>query len=211
MPEPQCLDPEVGAAHLPVMVWIHGGAFSNGSSAVPAYDGGSFARDGVVCVTINYRLGVDGFLFLGDGVSNLGLLDQLAALRWVRDNIAAFGGDPDQVTVFGESAGAMSISTLLPIPEAAGLFRRAIAESGSGYYAIAPDTAQHVGGYWPRSWAYRQHARRSARLQPTNCFKLNWQSALRDSAIPTRRSGESWLQPMPFEPVIDGEIVGRCP
>src|SRR6202035_2128590 len=89
-----------GAAGLPVMVWIHGGAFANGSGAVAQYAGDRFARDRVVCVTINYRLGADGFLFLDDATPNLGLLDQLAALEWVHDNISAFGGDPDNVTIF---------------------------------------------------------------------------------------------------------------
>src|SRR6478672_1649680 len=96
-------------ATLPVLVWIHGGSFMNGSGSVLEYDGANFARDGVVCVTINYRLSAEGFLYLDDGIANLGLLDQVAALRWVRENIAAFGGDPGNVTIFGESAGAMSV------------------------------------------------------------------------------------------------------
>src|SRR5206468_9676735 len=89
--------PDPGRARLPVLVWIHGGAFVNGSGAVAQYQGGRFARDGVVTVTINYRLGTDGFLFLGDGIANTGMLDQVAALEWVHENIGAFGGDPDNV------------------------------------------------------------------------------------------------------------------
>ncbi len=120
---------------LPVMVWIHGGAFIGGSGSARWYDGGRFAAAGaVVVVTLNYRLGALGFLALGDrfeSSGNLGLLDQLAALRWVQDNIAAFGGDASQVTVFGESAGAMSIGTMLAMPAAAGLFHRAILQSGA--------------------------------------------------------------------------------
>ena len=124
--------PDLGAAGLPVMVWIAGGMFEfHGTGASPWYDGSRFARDGVVCVTINYRVGAEGFLYLGDGIANLGLLDQVAALEWVRDNIAAFGGDPGNVTVFGESAGALSIGTLLAMPRADGLFRRAILQSGA--------------------------------------------------------------------------------
>ena len=96
--------PDPGAAGLPVMVWIQGGVFEIQSSA--PYDGSSFARDGAVCVVFNWRVGAEGFLYLGGDYANLGLLDQLAALEWVRDNIAAFGGDPGNVTVFGESAGA---------------------------------------------------------------------------------------------------------
>ena len=99
-----------------MFVWIHGGAFRNGTGSAPICDGTAFARDGVVCVTINYRLGVYGFVDVGDGPANVGLRDQIAALRWVRENIAAFGGDPDRVTIGGESAGAMSVGALLSSP-----------------------------------------------------------------------------------------------
>ncbi len=127
--------PEAG---LPVMVWIHGGAFKSGAGSLSIYDGGSLARKGVVVVTINYRLGALGLMAhpllsreSPHGVSgNYGLLDQVAALRWVRDNIAAFGGDPGNVTVFGESAGGMSIINLMASPLAQGLFHRSIVESG---------------------------------------------------------------------------------
>jgi carboxylesterase type B len=109
VPGEDCLNlniwsPDLGSAGLPVMVWIHGGMFEVGSGA--SYDGSRFARDGVVCVTLNYRVGAEGFLYLGDGTANLGLLDQVAALEWVRENIAAFGGDSENVTIFGQSAGA---------------------------------------------------------------------------------------------------------
>ncbi|MFF1409168.1 carboxylesterase/lipase family protein [Streptomyces sp. NPDC058289] len=116
---------------LPVMVWIHGGALTRGSSAVPVYEGSAFARDGVVLVSVNYRLGVLGYGLFPDAPANRGLLDQIAALAWVRDNIAAFGGDPARVTVFGESAGAISIGALLAAPRAAGLFRQAVLQSGA--------------------------------------------------------------------------------
>lgn len=119
------------AARLPVMVWIHGGAHTRGSSAVPVYDGSAFARDGVVLVSFNFRLGVLGYGLFPDAPANRGLLDQIAALEWVRDNIAAFGGDPGHVTVFGESAGAISIGALLAAPRAAGLFARAVLQSGA--------------------------------------------------------------------------------
>ncbi|WP_284646031.1 carboxylesterase/lipase family protein [Paenibacillus silviterrae] len=120
----------------PVLVWIHGGAFVTGHGSVPIYDGSQFARSGdVMVVTFNYRLGPFGFLHLAPVDrslgSNLGLQDQVAALQWVRDNIAAFGGDPDRVTVFGESAGSMSIAALLTLPAAKGLFQQAIMESGA--------------------------------------------------------------------------------
>lgn len=123
----------------PVMVWIHGGAFNRGSGSNPNYSGFNLAKRGdVVIVSINYRLGWAGFLHLDKitggrvpATGNEGLLDQIAALRWVRDNIAFFGGDPGNVTIFGESAGAMSIGCLLAMPLAKGLFRKAILQSGS--------------------------------------------------------------------------------
>ena len=135
-----------GNGRRPVMVWIHGGAFANGNSAVPWYDGHAFAKAGVVLVTVNYRLGVDGFALLPDASApaNRGLLDQIAALEWVRDNIAGFGGDPVNVTIFGESAGAMSVTTLLAMPRAGGLFAKAIAQSGAVQAAADPADAALV-------------------------------------------------------------------
>ncbi|MDJ0396327.1 carboxylesterase/lipase family protein [Rhodococcus sp. G-MC3] len=122
-----------GARDLPVMVWIHGGAYYLGSSAQRMYDGRKLVTEGqVVLVTVNYRLGALGFLdfsSFGDFDSNLGLRDQIAALEWVRENIGGFGGDPGQVTLFGESAGGGSVTTLMISPAAAGLFHRVIAES----------------------------------------------------------------------------------
>jgi para-nitrobenzyl esterase len=127
----------------PVMVWIHGGAFIMGSGSTPLYHGAPFAQQGIVVVTLNYRLGLPGFLYLGDLApdrpeGNYALLDQIAALAWVRDNIAAFGGDPGAVTVMGESAGAISVATLLAMPAARGLFHRAILESGAS--GLSPPT-----------------------------------------------------------------------
>lgn len=119
-------------ASAPVMVFIHGGAFTGGSGAADVYDGAAFARAGVICVTINYRLGIEGFLPIPGAPTNLGLRDQIFALQWIQTNIAAFGGDPGNVTVFGESAGAMSVANLLASPLARGLFRRAIVQSGHG-------------------------------------------------------------------------------
>jgi para-nitrobenzyl esterase len=118
----------------PVMVWLHGGGNRDGSSADRYADGAAFARDGVVLISLNYRLGVFGFLPQG-GEANFGLWDQLAALRWVRQNAAAFGGDPDNVTLFGESSGAEDILALMCAPQARGLFKHAIAESPGGGWA----------------------------------------------------------------------------
>lgn len=136
----------------PVLVWIHGGSFVSGSGSADWYDGTSFAEQGdVVVVTINYRLGVFGFLHLGElsgeeyaSSGNCGILDQVAALEWVQENISAFGGDPNNVTVFGESAGAMSIGVLLGFPSAQGLFHRAILQSGTAAFVHTPQTATKV-------------------------------------------------------------------
>ncbi|WTW99745.1 carboxylesterase family protein [Streptomycetaceae bacterium NBC_01309] len=119
---------------LPVMVWIHGGGWKSGHAADPAHDGAVLARDGVVVVTFNYRVGFEGFGHVPGAPANRGFLDQTAALAWVHDNIAGFGGDPDNVTVFGESGGGASIAALLTAPGARGLFRRAIVQSLAGRY-----------------------------------------------------------------------------
>ncbi|MFS0773250.1 carboxylesterase/lipase family protein [Sphingomonas sp. 1P08PE] len=136
--------PDDDRTGLPVMVFIHGGGFVVGSKDAPVQDGATFARDGVVCVAINYRMGVDGFLPIPGVPTNLGLRDMLAALAWVQREIAAFGGDAGNVTVFGESAGAMAIADLVTSPLAAGLFRRAIIQSGHGAMTRDIDVAQRL-------------------------------------------------------------------
>ncbi|MEU0942979.1 carboxylesterase family protein [Streptomyces canus] len=136
VPGEDCLNlnvwtPEPGSgARLPVLVWLHGGALTRGSSAVPVYDGHAFARDGVVFVSVNYRLGVEGYGLFPDAPANPGLRDQFAALQWVHEAIGAFGGDPGRVTLAGQSAGAISTGALLAAPQAQGLFRRAVLQSG---------------------------------------------------------------------------------
>ncbi|MGI8938728.1 MAG: carboxylesterase/lipase family protein [Iamia sp.] len=133
-------------ASLPVMVWLHGGGFETGTPSMGWYDGVRLSERGVVVVTVGYRLGVLGHLQVpgAPGSGCFGLLDQIAALRWVRDNVAAFGGDPGQVTLFGESAGAMSIGTLLTAPGAQGLFHRAILQSGSTHNVHSPEVADRI-------------------------------------------------------------------
>lgn len=154
--------PGIDTGRRPVMVWIHGGGFTTGSGSSGLYRGGMLAREeDVVVVTINYRLGALGFLahpalsdpgecWLGgdrwSGSGNWGLADQVGALAWVRDHIASFGGDPGNVTIFGESAGGMSVSTLLGVPEARGLFHRAIVESGPPYTHDADQAAARAEG-----------------------------------------------------------------
>lgn len=139
-------------AKRPVLLWIHGGAFVTGTGSTPWYDGSAFAaQHDVVVVTINYRLGALGFLHLADiagpewdGSGNLGVLDQALAIRWVSENIGAFGGDASNITIFGESAGGMSVGTQLGLPASKGLFRRAIAQSGAAGHVHDRDSATKV-------------------------------------------------------------------
>jgi carboxylesterase type B len=203
--------PDLGSAGLPVMVWIQGGAFEMGSTA--AYNGTNFARDGVVCVVINWRLGADGFLDLGDGNANAGLLDQVAALEWVRDNIAAFGGDPGNVTVFGQSAGAMSIGVLLAMPRADGLFRRAILQSGAAHHAIDSGTAQRIGELLAAKLGVPA-TREEIAAVPTQRL-LAAQAQLR-ADLAARPDPEQWGQEvvasrMLWQPTIDGDVIPGRP
>jgi para-nitrobenzyl esterase len=137
--------PRADGARRPVLFWIHGGGFTGGSGGQALYDGGRLAARGdVVVVTINYRLGALGYTHLPGLDANLGQQDQIAALRFVRDNIAAFGGDPSRVTIFGESAGGMAVATLLGMPEAKGLFRGAIAQSGAAHHVHSRESGARV-------------------------------------------------------------------
>ena len=153
--------PETREASLPVMVWIHGGGYSNGSGTAALYDGANLARRGVVVVTINYRLGRLGFFDhpalaaerpVGEAAGNYGVMDMIAALEWVRDHIGAFGGDPAQVTIFGESAGGVAVSQLMVAPAARGLFARAAMQSGLGRQSGSTlADAQALAADWTRS------------------------------------------------------------
>ncbi|MFI5040328.1 MAG: carboxylesterase/lipase family protein [Acidimicrobiales bacterium] len=204
--------PDPGASGLPVLVWIHGGAFVNGSGSVAHYDGRAFARDGVVCVTINYRLGVDGFLVLDGAPPNRGLLDQVAALEWVQDNIAAFGGDPATVTIAGESAGAMSVTTLLSMPSTAGLFRRAVPQSGAGHHALSAATARLVTAELSARLGVQATVRALAEVPLDRLIEA--QAALSGEALlepDPARWGEAAANGMLFEPVIDGEVLPALP
>jgi para-nitrobenzyl esterase len=217
IPGEDCLNlnvwtPDPSGAGLPVLVWIHGGSFMNGSGSVPEYNGAAFARDGVVCATINYRLSAEGFLYLGDGVANLGLLDQLAALRWVQANIAAFGGDPARVTVAGESAGAMSVTTLLSMPLAEGLFARAIAESGAGAHTLTPDVARTVSGFLAEALGTAPE-REALKAVPQPEFiraASDLVVELQTSPDPVKW-GQLALSLLPFAPTVDGDVLPAAP
>jgi len=203
--------PATTGAH-PVMVFVHGGSFTSGSGSIPGYDGTRFARDGVVLVTINYRLGADGFLWFGEGVPNLGLLDQVAALAWVRDNIAGFGGDPGNVTVFGESAGAMSVCTLLAMPAAKGLFHRAIAQSGAAHSFVSAATARLVGVRLAAILGVAPTREAVAGVPVERLLAAQTRVAQEVSAKPRPALwGEVARNLMPFEPVVDGDVLPVAP
>ncbi|HEX6541780.1 MAG TPA: carboxylesterase/lipase family protein [Ktedonobacterales bacterium] len=210
--------PELGSARHPVMVWIPGSAFQYGTAATTYYDGGHFARDGIVCVTINYRVGPEGFLYLGkedgDGNANRALLDQIAAFQWVQENIAAFGGDPDNVTVFGESGGAMTIGILLSMPRAKGLFRRAICQSGAAHPVISAATARRVGEVLAEKLGVA--ATREAIAAVPIEREVEAQVALSAELFahppdPVRWGAEVAINMTPWQPVLDGDVIPARP
>ncbi len=217
IPGQDCLNlnvwtPDPNAAGLPVLVWIHGGSFTNGSGSIGEYSGAAFARDGVVGVTINYRLAAEGFLFLGDGIANLGLLDQLAALRWVQGNISAFGGDPARVTVAGESAGAMSVSTLLSMPLAEGLFAQAIAQSGAAAHTLAPDVAGQVGGYLAEALGVPADRESIKAVPLARLVRAASDLVVEVQTNPDRAKwGHLARSLLPFAPTVDGAVLPAAP
>lgn len=218
VPGDDCLNlniwtPDPGAGGMPVMLWIPGGQFEFSSGG--SYDGSRFARDGVVCVTINWRTGADGFLYLGEGDdgANLGLLDQIAALRWVRDEIAAFGGDPDRVTVFGESAGAMSIGVLLSMPRASGLFRRAVLQSGAAHHVVPAAEAARIGARLAEVLGVAPTRPAVAEVPVDRLLEAQAQvhGEVLSSPDPGRWGAEVVASTMPFHPVVDGAVVPGVP
>jgi para-nitrobenzyl esterase len=216
-PEPQSEDclflnvysPGLDTSRRPVMVWIHGGAFSIGSGSMQMFRKSTIASNGnVVLVTINYRLGALGFLNLNEltkgripCTGNEGLQDQVAALRWVRDNIADFGGNPDNVTLFGESAGAMSVGCQLAMSEAQGLFHKAILESAVGEMARTRDASVQIAEMFLRIAGVRAEDVSSLHSLPVG--KLL--QAQQETAV---RTGQGAA---PFIPVADGAVILRMP
>jgi len=200
------------AGSAPVLVWIHGGSFQNGSNAVPVYDGRAFARDGVVLVSVNYRLGVDGFARLEGAPDNRGLLDQVAALTWVRDTIAAFGGDPSRVTICGESAGAMGVTTLTAMPAARGLFHRVIAQSGAGHHVVHPETADKISAALAGLLGVAPTADALAAVPLDELLAAHDRLVEMVGKDPDPgRWGEVAANMMPFEPVVDGGSLPGVP
>src|SRR5580765_4394943 len=201
--------PACDDARRPVMVWIHGGAYVFGSGSVPWYDGTHFAQHGdVVVVTLNYRLGPLGFLYLDDdfdiaGSGNAGILDQVAALEWVRDSIAAFGGNPDDVTIFGESAGANSVATMLAMPAARGLFRKAIAQSAAGAWVSTRQRAAKV--------ARRTIEKLGVRADDIDALRAVPQQRLLAANPDLSDEADEGIAGLPWQPVIDGTTLFELP
>jgi para-nitrobenzyl esterase len=208
--------PDPGGSGLPVMVWFPGGAFVRGANSIATYDGSAFARDGVVLVGVNYRLGIAGFPVLPDAPTNLGIRDQILALEWVQENIAAFGGDPGNVTIFGESAGGMSVATLMAAPQARGLFGRAIVQSGSGAAVGHPDDLRRVTEAVALRLGVPATAAALSEVDPNALREAQTAVGLELTLNPdparwgatTARAG---LGIMAFFPCIDGDVVPGVP
>ena len=195
--------PAQGAGPRPVMVWLHGGGNSVGSAADPLYDGRRLAEAGdAVVVTTNYRLGQLGFLAHADldaGSGNFGLLDQIAALRWVRDNIAAFGGDPGTVTIFGESAGGRDVCTLLAATGADGLFHRAIVQSGACKFLPDRAEAEAQGALVAEAAGCAADA--------VACLR----AMTAEELVRTLPGDPGALGSSPYQPTIDGDVLTEQP
>lgn len=185
----------------PVLVWIHGGGFFAGCSANPWYDGASFARKGLVVVSINYRLGAEGFMELPDAPSNRGLLDCIAALQWVRDNAAVFGGDPHRVTAMGQSAGGIAVAALLVSTTAQGLFHQAIIASGiTSFPAWPSDQARAMTDAIAAQVAAPATRSGMSSRTPTELMDGH------DAALARLQAAGTPLMP-PWGVVLDGDLV----
>lgn len=193
----------------PVMVWIQGGGYLIGMAGLPEYDGGRLARDGVVVVTFNYRVGVEGFALIDGAVPNRGLLDQIAALTWVQENISVFGGDPDRVTVFGQSAGGGSVAALLAMDRAVGLFRRAVVQSMPGTF-FSSELAAAITTACADQLGVRPTAADLSRVAPPELS-----SAADLVSAQMGRWADRWGQPayrsILFSPVLDGDTLTVTP
>jgi para-nitrobenzyl esterase len=198
------------AARRPVLVWIYGGAYRLGFSGSPGYDAQHVARDGdLVVVSFNYRLGVEGFTHLRGAPANRGLLDQVAALTWVRENIVAFGGDPDQVTVIGESAGAGSIAAMFAMPSAKGLFQRAVGLSVPGSFFTA-ELAEDVGTAIAAELNLAPTVADLSTVDPVLLARAG--AALSGKMLEhAQRWGTLGHGQVPFAPVVDGEVLTATP
>ena len=194
--------PDPGARDLPVMVWAHGGGQTSGTGANPLYDGGHFAREGVVLVTCNRRLGAEGFLYLeelfGEGVGpgNLGIQDLVMVLQWVSDNISVFGGDPNNITLFGESGGAAATQAVIATPGSKGLVAKAILQSG-GHGVQRPDTATAIAEHVTQQLNVGKGDLDALRQVP-------WQQFV--ELYPDLESRTDWARPQIYLPVVNAHM-----
>ena len=209
--------PDLGAAGLPVLVWIHGGGFFGGCNASPWYRGGPFARDGVVLVSINYRLGFSGFLEVDGAAVNRGVRDWIRALEWVRENISAFGGDPGRVTIGGQSAGGGACAALLGAPAARGLFHGAICMSGSSGLSHPAGSVRAVTAAMAAALGVPPAASAFEQLSPATILEA--QEALMSKAMAARGGQDesavaralSGGVSLPFAPWADGSVITSPP
>lgn len=205
--------PSCDSTRRPVMVWIHGGAFTTGAGSLGLYHGQHLSESGdVVVVTINYRLGSFGFLRLADvsggkigAGGSEGLMDQIEALRWVRDNIARFGGDPGNVTIFGESAGAMSVVSLMASHQAEGLFHKAICQSGGGHFSHTREHASRIAEVFVRHTGLSMDALESAPVDVLLKAQVSLLNEVDNLQDPHK------LGTMAFQPVVDGKVLSSVP
>ena len=210
--------PALDDKRRPVLFWIHGGGFRTGQGAIPWYNGTSFAQRGdIVTVSLNYRLGALGFAHLeeiggaeyaGSGLN--GIRDQIAALRWVRDNIAAFGGDPQQVTIAGESAGGMSVGVLLGCPAAAGLFRGAIPQSGAAQNVLSREEGAQLGRRFVEQLGVTSMDDLVA-MPVAHILEAQVELERQSGRGERRASNATGLAGMPFQPVVDGGVLPQSP
>jgi para-nitrobenzyl esterase len=211
--------PDLGPAGLPVLVWIHGGGFFGGGNASPWYRGGPFARDGVVLVSINYRLGAEGFLEVPGAPANRAVRDWVRALEWVQDNIGAFGGDPGRVTIAGQSAGGAACATLLGVPAARGLFRGAVCMSGAAALRQSADGVRAVAARMARQLGFADLNRAALEELPVETILAAQEMVAAAGTGPMDGPQDSQTVidllcdglPLPWAPWADGEVVTEEP
>jgi len=211
--------PDLGAARLPVLVWIHGGGFFGGCNASPWYRGGPFARDGVILVSINYRLGAEGFIEVPGAPANRAVRDWVRALEWVQENIAAFGGDPGKVTIAGQSAGGSACATLLGVPAARGLFRSAVCMSGGAALRQTADGVSAVAAQMARHLGLADLNQAALEELPAEIILVAQEAvtAANTGAMDSHRDGEALIGllsggiRLPWAPWTDGEVVTEEP
>jgi para-nitrobenzyl esterase len=202
--------PDIGG-EAPVIVWVHGGGYAVGSGSEVVLRSAAFARSGVVEVTPNYRLGAIGLLYLGGGSpANRSLLDLIAVLEWVRDNIARFGGDPARVTLAGRSAGGFAVATIMAMPAARGLFHRTLVQSGAGPAYLPVETAERITALFCQELGVTPGELPDVPVEKV----LHAQKILCDDAYTYHRPdryGEVAIIGLPFQPVVDGTTLASTP